>query len=182
VAGRRVPERLLEPAAHDQILRHRFRGSAGLADHVHQYAAGIDPRERGGDRGGVHVLQHGEPGEELPALVVELVPGGRSQRAEQRARPQGGASDPEHEHMVVGLAQSFRECRDLAHGRVLVDEVVEPVFAGRAAGAHLVLDCRKPAGELLEPGSGQAVLPVEAVLQQASVRQANHATSTVSPS
>ena len=47
VAGRRVAERLLQPGADHQVLRHRLRGAARLADHVDQHPPRVDPRERG---------------------------------------------------------------------------------------------------------------------------------------
>ena len=41
---RRVAQRVLQPRADDQVLRHRLRGAAGLADHVDQHPPRIDPR------------------------------------------------------------------------------------------------------------------------------------------
>ena len=97
VPGGRRAERVLQPGPHHQVLRHRLRGAARLADDVDQHPPRIDAPERRRDRRGIDVVEHGEPREELAALVVPLVPGRAAERVEQRPRPERRPADAEHD-------------------------------------------------------------------------------------
>src|SRR5688572_31643544 len=52
-------------------------------------------------------LFRSEPGIELAALVVPLVPRRRLERGEECLGAERGAADPEHQHVIVRLAQSL---------------------------------------------------------------------------
>jgi len=101
---------------------------------------------------------------------------------EQRLGAESRAADAQHQHVVVGLAQALGERLDLADRGALVHQPVEAVLTGLAATLDLALDLAEPAGQLGKPGAGKAVLPVEAVLEEATVTESDHGISTVSPS
>ena len=159
VPGRRAAERVLEPLADHQVLRHRLRRAARLADHVHQHPPGIDPPERGIDRGGIHVLQHGEPGEEVAPLVVQLVPRRPAERVQQGLGAQRRPADAEHQDVVVRLAQALGEGRDLAHRLALVHQPVEAVLARPAAAAHFGLHLANRAASSASRARGSPCRP-----------------------
>ena len=96
--------------------------------------------------------------------------------------PEGRAPDAEHQDVIVGLAQAFGKGLDLPHGGGLVDQLVEAVLTGLPPPPHLRLNLRKPGGQLGDSRPRQTPRPVEALLQQATIGQSNHAISTVSPS
>ena len=186
VAARRLAERLVEPRADDEVLRHRLRRAARLADDVDQHAARVDPAEHRAHRGRVHVLEHGEARIELARLVVELVPGRRLERVENRLGAEGGPADAEHQHVVVRLAHALGEGIDRLDGRFLVGQPLEGVLARGAPGAHVSLHRREAPRQLAEARPGEAALaidaPVEAILEHPSKLQPDHDASTMRPS
>ena len=67
-------ERLLQPAAYHQVLRHRLGGTTGLADDIDQYPPWIDSIQRRRNGGWIDILQDGEPREEITPFIVPLIP------------------------------------------------------------------------------------------------------------
>ena len=179
---RRRAERVLQPGPHDQVLCHRLRRTARLADHVHEHTARIDPAEGGIDRGGVHVVQHRKPGKELPAFVVPLVPRRPPERGEQRLGAERRAADAQDQDVVVRLAETLGEGLDLPDRLALIHQLVEPVLAGGTAAANLRLDGGESPSQLGQARARETVRAVERVLQHVGIPQPDHGTSTVRPS
>src|SRR5688572_19874737 len=149
VARRRIgSQRLVQPGPHYQVLGQGLRGATRLADHVHEDPPGIDAAQRRGDGGGVHVFENGDPGVVLPGFVVELIPGRRPEGIDQRLGPQGRAADPQHQHMVVSLADSLGELADRRDGFGLLSQSEKSILPVPVPGPHLAQDLGKPSGEI----------------------------------
>src|SRR6476620_7881197 len=87
----------------------------------------------------INFVEDGEPREELPPLVVPLVPRRASKRSEQRPGAERRAADAEDEHVVVRLPDPLGEPGDLADLARLINELVEAVLASGPAAADLRL-------------------------------------------
>ena len=175
-------DRPLEPVAHHQVLRQRLGGPARLADHVHQHPPGVDAPERRRHRGRIHVLEHRQPGEVLPLLIRQLVPGRRPERVHQRPGPQRRPADPEQQDVIERLAHAVRETPDAADRGRLLRQPVEAVFPVPAPLPHFILHRRKPRGQLGEQGAGEAVPLSSRSWNIRAVEELHGPISTVRPS
>ena len=175
-------ERVFQPGADHEVLGHRLRRAARLADHVHQHPARIDPAERRGDRRRIDVVEHREPREELPALVVQLVPGRARSAVSSALAPSAEPPMPSTRTWSCAWPRPSANVGDLAHRLGLIGQLVEAVFACASAAADLRLHGAEAGRELGQARARQPVGAVEPVLQHPSVGQPDHATSTVSPS
>ena len=122
----------------------------------------------------VHVVEDREPRVEVAALVVQLVPGRRAKRREQRPCPQRRAADAQHEDVIEGLANPARKLGDAPDGTALLRQVVEPVLTAGAAGANLGLHPGKAPHQLRQLRAREAVFAIEAILQHPSVFESQH--------
>src|SRR5690606_35978335 len=118
----------------------------------------------------------------LPLYVAQFVPDRRLERIEQRLGAERRAADAEHQDVVVRLAHPVGKAADPADHVGLRTERHEAVLALAPPAVDVRLDGRKALAQFLEPGSAQAVLPVELVGQHPSVVQLHAAISSVSPS
>jgi hypothetical protein len=139
-----------QPLPDHQELGHGLRRRAGLADDVEQCAPHVDPVQEPGHRGWVHVVEYVQAGIMVARLGVPLVPVGTPQGMEQGGRPQGGASDPQDDHVLERLARPVGEGLDLGGEVGGLEEVVEAESPRGPPGRHLGMDLREPCAQLGE--------------------------------
>jgi hypothetical protein len=116
------------------------------------------------------------------SFIVQLVPGGGTQRIDQCLGPQRRAANAEHQDVVVGLAHAFGKALDARDRFRLVPEGEEAVLAFPAPGLDFTPDLGKPPGQIVQPGAGQPVLAIQLVGEHPAVVQLHGSTSRTCPS
>ncbi len=137
------PELALEAIAHDQVLRHRLGGAAGLGDDDEERAPELEAIERRGERRGIDVLEHVQPRIVLARLIVELVPDGRSERRSERDGAERRPADPEHHDVGERLPDTVGKALELVESAAAGHQVHEAEDALVAEHACLLERARE---------------------------------------
>jgi len=156
-------ERGIQPAAHDEILRHRLCRPAGLGDHDEQRAMQIQSVQQRRDIRRVDVVEHVQARFPSTRLIAEEVPLRRPKCGAQRDRPECRSADAEHHDVgerrrAITLAQAAHEPRRLCVQRLVVGQVEEAEHAIGVQPGHAGMRVDEAFGSAIPLGRRDASL------------------------